>query len=54
MDEGGFPYWRTLKYVKHGLEIGVYFLRGPNFGEHGWAFLSWGLLIRGIFLLGPL
>jgi len=49
MDEGGFLYWRTLRYAKHGLEMGVYFHRGPTFGEHGWAFLSWGLLIRGTF-----
>jgi len=28
----------------------VCFHRGPTFGEHGWAFLSWGLLIRGIFI----
>jgi len=34
--------------------MGICFLRGPTFGERGWAFLSWGLLIRGIFLLGPL
>ena len=30
--------------------MGVYFHRGPTFGEYGWAFLSWGLLIRGIFI----
>jgi len=30
--------------------MGVHFHRGPTFGEHGWAFLSWGLLVRGIFI----
>ena len=34
------PYWETLRYVKQGLEMGVYFHRGPTFGEHGWVFLS--------------
>ena len=29
--------------------MGIHFHRGPTFGEHGWAFLSWGLLITGIF-----
>ena len=29
--------------------MGVYFRRGPTLGEHGWAFLSSGFLIRGIF-----
>ena len=43
-------YWGTLRYVKQGSEMGVYFHRGPTFGEHGWAFLSWGLLIRGFFI----
>jgi len=33
-------YWGTLRYVKQGLEMGVFFCRGPTFGEHGWAFLS--------------
>ena len=28
------------RYVKQGSEMGVYFRRGPTFGEHGWAFLS--------------
>jgi len=27
-----------------------YFHKGPGFGEHGWAFLSLGLLIGGIFI----
>jgi len=49
MDEGGCLYWETLRYVKQGSEMGVCSLRGPSFGEHGWAFLSWGLLIGGIF-----
>ena len=48
--EGGLFYWGTLGYVKQGSEMGVYFHRGPTFGEHGWAFLSQGLLIRGILL----
>ena len=34
------PYWRTLRYVKQGLEMGVYFRRGHTFGEHRWAFVS--------------
>jgi len=50
MDEGGLLYWGTLRYVKQDSEMGVYCHRGPIFGEHGWAFLSWGLLIRGIFI----
>jgi len=50
MDEGGLLYWRTLRYVKQGSEMGVCFHRGPTFGEHGLTFLSWGLLIRGIFI----
>ena len=50
MDEGGLLYCGNLRYVKQGSEMGVYFHRGPTFGEHGWAFLSWGLLIRGIFV----
>jgi len=50
MDEGRLLYWGTLRYVKQGSEIGVYFHRGPTFGERGWAFLSWGLLLRGIFI----
>ena len=33
--------------------MGVYFHRGPAFGEHGWAFLSWAFLLEK-FLLGPL
>ena len=49
MDEGGPLYWGTLRYVKQGSEMGIYFHRGPAFGEHGQAFLSWGLLTRGIF-----
>jgi len=52
--DGGLLYWEALRYVKQGSEMGVYFLRGPTFGEHGWTFLSWGLLNRGFFLLGPL
>jgi hypothetical protein len=51
MDEGGPLYWETLRYVKQGSGMGIYFHRGPAFGEHGWAFLSWGLLITGIFIL---
>ena len=50
MVEGGPLYWGTLTYVKQCSEMGVFFHRGPTFGEHGWAFLSWGLLIRGIFI----
>jgi len=50
MDEGGHLYGGTLRYVKQGPEVGVYFHSGPAFGEHGWAFLSWGPLIRGIFI----
>jgi len=30
--------------------MGVYFHRGATFGEHGWAFLSWGFIIREIFI----
>jgi len=30
--------------------MGVYFQRGLTFGEQGWTFLSWGPLIRGIFI----
>ena len=30
--------------------MGVYFHKGPAFGELGWAFLSSGLLIRGTFI----
>jgi hypothetical protein len=26
------------------------FHRGPAFGKHGWDLLSWGLLIRTIFM----
>jgi len=50
MDEGRLLYWSTLRYVKQGSEMGVYFHRGPTFGEHGWAFLSWSLLVTGIFI----
>jgi len=50
LDEGGLLYRGALRYVKQGLEIGVHSHRGPTFGEHGWAFLSWGLLITGIFI----
>jgi len=50
MDEGGLLYWGTLRYVKQGSDMGAYFHRGPTSGEHGWAFLSWGLLIRGTFI----
>ena len=46
-------HWCTLRYGKQGSEMGVYFRRGPTLGEHGWAFLSSGLLIRRI-LLGSL
>jgi hypothetical protein len=31
--------------------MGTHFRRGPTFGERGWAFLSWGFLVRGIFFL---
>jgi len=48
--EGGLLYWGTRRYVKQGSEMGVCFRRGPAFGEHGWALLSWGLLIGGIFM----
>ena len=40
MDEGGLFTGELLRYVKQGSEMGVYFRRGPTFGEHGWAFLS--------------
>ena len=50
MDEGGLLYWGTLRNVKQGSEMDVYFHRGPTFGEHGWVFLAWGLLITGIFI----
>jgi len=53
MDEGGLLYWGTLRYVKQGSEMSVYFHKGPTFGVYGWAFLSWGHFITGI-LLGPL
>jgi len=33
------------RYVKRGSEMGVCFHRGPAFGEHGGALLSYGLLI---------
>jgi hypothetical protein len=48
--EGGFIYWGTQRYVKQGSEMGVCFHRGPSFVEHGLELLSWGLLIRGIFM----
>jgi hypothetical protein len=48
--DGGLLYWGTLRYVQQGSEMGVYIHRGPPFGEHEWAFLSWGLLIGGIFI----
>ena len=50
MDEGGLLYWGTVRYIKQGSEMGIYFHRGPTLGEHVWAFLSWGLLFRGIFI----
>jgi len=50
MDEGGLLTGELLRYVKQGSEMGTHFCRGPTFGEHGWAFLSWGLLVRGIFI----
>jgi len=34
------PYWGTLRYVKQGSEMGVYFRRSPTFGEHGEEFVS--------------
>jgi len=51
MDEGELLYRGTLRYLKQGSEMGVYVQKGPTFGEHGWAFLSWGLLITGIFIM---
>ena len=39
MDEGG-SLLVSLRYVKQGSEMGVFFGRGPTFAEHGWAFLS--------------
>ena len=33
------------RYVKQGSEMGVCFHRGPAFGEHGGAILSWSILI---------
>ena len=50
MVEGGLIYWGTLRYVKQGSEMGIYFYSGPTFGENGWTFLSWDLLVRGIFI----
>jgi len=50
MDEGRLLYWGTLRYVKQVSDRGIYFHRGPTFVEYGWAFLSWGLLIREIFI----
>ena len=50
MDERGLLYCRTLRYVKQGSEMGVCFHREPIFWEHRWPFLSWRLLIRGIFI----
>jgi len=47
---GGLLHWGTQRYVKQGSEMGVCFCRGPTFGEHGWALLSWGLLIREILM----
>jgi hypothetical protein len=46
--EGSFT-GEPEKYVEQGSEMGVCFSRGPAFGEHEWA-LSWGLLIRGMFM----
>jgi len=48
--EGGLLYWGTLSCVKQGSDMGAYFHRGLTSGEHGWAFLYWGLLIKGILL----
>ena len=39
MDEGGLL-TGELGYIKQGSEMGVFFCRGPTFGEHGLAFLS--------------
>jgi hypothetical protein len=47
--EGSFT-GNSDRYVKQGSEMGVCFRRGPNLGEHGWALLSWGLPIGGIFM----
>ena len=33
MDEGKLPSWGTLRYVKQGSEMVVYFHRGPTFGN---------------------
>jgi hypothetical protein len=48
--EGGLLYWGTQRYVKQGSEMGVCLHKGTAFGEHEWTLLSWGLLIRGIFM----
>ena len=39
-----------LSCVEQGSGVDAYFRRGPTIGEHGWAFLYWGPLIRGIFI----
>ena len=45
MDEEGLLTEELLRYVKQGLEMGVYFCRGPILGEHGWAFLFRAFLL---------
>jgi hypothetical protein len=52
MKEGSFT-GETLRYVKQGSEMAVYFHTGPGFGEHRWAFLLEAFLSEE-FLLGPL
>jgi len=42
--EGSFTGYPE-RYVKQGSEMVVCFHRGPAFGEHGGALLSWGSLI---------
>ena len=53
MDEGGLLNGGTLRYVKQGSEMGVYFRRGPTFGELGWAFFLRAFLLED-FLVGLL
>ena len=53
MDEGGLLCWGTLRYTKQGSEMGIYFIRGPTFGDHGWA-LKWASISLEAPLLGTM
>jgi len=44
------PYGGALRYVKQSSEMGVFFCRGPTFGEYGWAFLSWAFILEELLL----